>query len=60
VLSRADLEGLSPAGDDRDTRVMDARISRLRARFGAGAGHKVIETVRGEGYRFALPVQPLA
>jgi DNA-binding response OmpR family regulator len=59
VLSRADLESLAPAEGQVDARVMDVRISRLRARFGAAGGRKVIETVRGEGYRFALPVQPL-
>jgi two-component system OmpR family response regulator len=59
VLSRADLESLSPVEGGLSARVMDVRISRLRSRFGEVGGHDVIETVRGEGYRFALPVQPL-
>jgi two-component system OmpR family response regulator len=60
ILSRDDLKNLASAAEAvLDARVMDVRISRLRARFGRGSGHKVIETVRGEGYRFALPVRAL-
>jgi two-component system OmpR family response regulator len=60
VLSREELESLSPAAEDGlDARVLDVRISRLRARFGVHGGGQIIETVRGEGYRLALPVQPL-
>ncbi|WP_293375513.1 response regulator transcription factor [Phenylobacterium sp.] len=58
VLSRETLESLWSSSDRaHDPRVLDVRIARLRARFTRAGGRDFIETVRGEGYRFASPVQ---
>jgi two-component system OmpR family response regulator len=58
VLSRTALEGLWSSSDRaHDVRVLDVRIARLRARFTHAGGRDFIQTVRGEGYRFASPVR---
>jgi two-component system OmpR family response regulator len=60
VLGRAALQSSSsPCPRALDGRVMDVRIARLRARFTRAGGPDFIQTVRGEGYRFASPVQTL-
>ncbi|WP_293366138.1 response regulator transcription factor [Phenylobacterium sp.] len=58
VLSRAVLQSLSSLSERAlNGRVMDVRIARLRARFTRAGGPDFIQTVRGEGYLFASPVQ---
>lgn len=48
----SDRRGANPGG-----RAIDILISRLRAKLGDDKGeHRLIETVRGRGYRFAAPV----
>jgi two-component system, OmpR family, response regulator len=60
LLSRAALQSLSSLSErPLDGRVMDVRVARLRARFHREGGPEFIRTVRGEGYLFASPVQPL-
>jgi two-component system, OmpR family, response regulator len=60
LLSREALRIASSAFDRAlDARVMDVRIARLRARFARAGGPDFIETVRGQGYVFARPVQTL-
>jgi two-component system OmpR family response regulator len=57
VLSRPVLQNAS-SGSERtlEGRVMDVRVARLRARFTNAGGPDFIQTVRGEGYRFASAV----
>jgi DNA-binding response OmpR family regulator len=60
LIPRDDLQRLSSLTQKAvDARVMDVRIARLRARFSQGGGPAFIQTVRGEGYLFASPVQTL-
>jgi two-component system, OmpR family, response regulator len=60
LLSRAALQRLSSLSEQvLDVRVMDVRIARLRARFTRAGCPDFIQTVRGEGYLFATPVQTL-
>lgn len=59
VLSRDQLMGLT-RGDDSEPfdRVIDLAISRLRRKLGQAShgGEALIQTLRGEGYRFAATV----
>lgn len=58
ILSRDQLLDLArgPAAETFD-RAIDVQVSRLRKKLDDGAGADVIETVRGEGYRFAAEVR---
>ena len=58
VLSRERLVELTgAAGGDVGPRSVDLAVSRLRQKLGDGAHHGgLIETVRGEGYRFRAQV----
>lgn len=58
VLSRNQLLDLArgPAADSFD-RAVDLQVSRLRRRLEGGGGAELIETVRGEGYRFTAAVR---
>jgi len=59
ILTRDQLLDLAhgPTSDAFD-RAVDVQISRLRKKLDDGSGRDVIETVRGEGYRLAVPVRP--
>lgn len=48
------LDLLDETGADTFDRTIDLAVSRLRRKLGPAAG--LIETVRGEGYRFVAPV----
>lgn len=55
LLSRDQLlDLLDENGADAFDRSIDLAVSRLRRKLGSAA--RFIETVRGEGYRFAIPV----
>jgi two-component system, OmpR family, response regulator len=56
LLSRDQLlDLLDEHGADAFDRTIDLAVSRLRRKLGSAAGF--IETVRGEGYRLAVPVR---
>jgi two-component system OmpR family response regulator len=56
LLSRDQLlDLLHENGGDTFDRTIDLAVSRLRRKLGPAA--RFIETVRGEGYRFAVPVR---
>lgn len=55
LLSREQLlDLLDETGADSFDRTIDLAVSRLRRKLGPAAAF--IETVRGEGYRLAVPV----
>ena len=58
VLSRNQLLDLArgPTAETYD-RAVDLQVSRLRRRLEERGGGELIETVRGEGYRFTAPVR---
>ena len=43
---------------DPQTNVIDVQVSRLRAKLSAAGEPPLIQTVRGVGYRLALPDAP--
>jgi two-component system response regulator PhoP len=45
---------LYPAGEDRDSNVLEVLIGRLRRKLDPEGALAPIETVRGRGYRFTL------
>ncbi len=56
LVSKADLtEHIYQQDFDRDTNVLEVFIGRLRKKLDPETQIKPIETVRGRGYRFALP-----
>jgi two-component system OmpR family response regulator len=58
LLSRDQLLDLSRGGDVGPyDRAVDLAVSRLRRKLDAGGGGALIETVRGEGYRFLPTVR---
>jgi two-component system OmpR family response regulator len=58
LLSRDQLLDLSRGGDVGPyDRAVDLAVSRLRRKLAADGGGALIETVRGEGYRFVPPVR---
>ena len=59
ILSRDQLLELArgPATEAFD-RAIDVQISRLRKKLDDGSGAEIIETIRGEGYRFAAEARP--
>jgi two-component system OmpR family response regulator len=58
LLSRDQLLDLSRGGDVAPyDRAVDLAVSRLRRKLDADGGVALIETVRGEGYRFLPPVR---
>ncbi|HEX8466936.1 MAG TPA: response regulator [Allosphingosinicella sp.] len=58
LLSRDRLLDLSRGGDVGPyDRAVDLAVSRLRRKLDEGGGTALIETVRGEGYRFLPPVR---
>ena len=55
VVSKEELSDyLYPHDDDRDSNVIEVFIGRLRKKLDAGDGSKIIETLRGRGYRFRM------
>jgi two-component system OmpR family response regulator len=60
VLTRDQLLDLArgPSAEAFD-RAIDVQISRLRRKLEDGSGAELIQTVRGEGYRFACKVRRL-
>lgn len=48
-------------GSDADVfdRAIDVQISRLRRKLDDGSGLEMIQTLRGEGYRFDVKVEPI-
>jgi two-component system OmpR family response regulator len=58
VLSRNQLMDLARGLDSEIyDRAVDLQVSRLRRKLEQGGGGDLIETVRGEGYRFTNPVR---
>ena len=56
LVSRADLtEHIYQQDFDRDSNVLEVFIGRLRRKLDPDGVLKPIETVRGRGYRFAIP-----
>ena len=56
LVSKADLtEHIYQQDFDRDSNVLEVFIGRLRRKLDADGTLKPIETVRGRGYRFAIP-----
>jgi two-component system response regulator PhoP len=56
LVSKADLtEHIYQQDFDRDSNVLEVFIGRLRRKLDPEASLKPIETVRGRGYRFAIP-----
>ena len=56
LVSKADLtEHIYQQDFDRDSNVLEVFIGRLRKKLDPDAALKPIETVRGRGYRFAIP-----
>lgn len=58
LLSRDQLlEAVRGADSDVFDRAMDVQISRLRKKLDDGSGLEMIQTLRGEGYRFEVKVE---
>ena len=56
LVSKADLtEHIYQQDFDRDSNVLEVFIGRLRKKLDPDGAMKPIETVRGRGYRFAIP-----
>src|SRR3546814_14454950 len=56
LVSKADLtEHIYQQDFDRDSNVLEVFIARLRKKLDPDGTPKPIETVRGRGYRFAIP-----
>jgi len=56
LVSKADLtEHIYQQDFDRDSNVLEVFIGRLRKKLDPDGALKPIETVRGRGYRFAIP-----
>ena len=56
LVSKADLtEHIYQQDFDRDSNVLEVFIGRLRKKLDPDGTLKPIETVRGRGYRFAIP-----
>src|SRR4029079_9620666 len=56
LVSKADLtEHIYQQDFDRDSNVLEVFIGRLRRKLDPDNALKPIETVRGRGYRFAIP-----
>ena len=56
LVSKADLtEHIYQQDFDRDSNVLEVFIGRLRRKLDPDSALKPIETVRGRGYRFAIP-----
>ena len=56
VLSKAQItEALYDQDFERDSNVIEVFIGRLRRKLDPHGAYKPIETLRGRGYRLALP-----
>jgi two-component system response regulator PhoP len=56
VISKTELtERLYDQDFERDSNVIEVFIGRLRRKLDPDSALKPIETVRGRGYRFAIP-----
>ena len=56
LVSKSDLtEHIYQQDFDRDSNVLEVFIGRLRKKLDPDGSLKPIETVRGRGYRFAIP-----
>jgi two-component system, OmpR family, response regulator PhoP len=56
VVSKTDIvEHLYPDDEDRDSNVIEVFVGRLRRKLDRDDTLNPIETLRGQGYRFALP-----
>ncbi len=59
VVSKSELaDYLYPHDEDRDSNVIEVMVGRLRRKIDPNSELKPIETLRGRGYRFALPLEP--
>lgn len=57
VVSKGELtDYLYPHDEDRDSNVIEVMVGRLRRKLDPQGELKPIETLRGRGYRFALPI----
>ncbi len=57
VISRNTLlDYIYPDGDYKESNVLDVCISRLRSKLDPTGERKIIETIRGAGYRFNAPL----
>lgn len=58
VVAKSELtDYLYPHDEDRDSNVIEVMVGRLRRKLDPQGHLKPIETLRGRGYRFALPVE---
>lgn len=59
LVSKSDLtEHIYEQDFDRDSNVIEVFVGRLRKKLDVDGSMKPIETVRGRGYRFAIPRTP--
>jgi two-component system OmpR family response regulator len=59
IVSRAELlRHVCNLSIDPGTNVIDVHLFRLRTKLGEGGGARLIETVRGQGYRIAMSDGP--
>jgi len=57
VISKAEItEHIYDQDFDRDSNVIEVFIGRLRKKLDPNAHYKPIETLRGRGYRFSIPL----
>jgi len=57
VISKTEItEHIYDQDFDRDSNVIEVFIGRLRKKLDPNEKHKPIETLRGRGYRFAIPL----
>jgi len=58
VISKTELtEHIYDQDFDRDSNVIEVFVGRLRKKLDPNDEHKPIETLRGRGYRFSIPLK---
>jgi len=59
VISKDELaDHLYPHDEERDSNVLEVLVGRLRRKLDPDGAAAPIETLRGRGYRFAIPEDP--
>ena len=57
VMSKTEItEHLYDQDFDRDSNVIEVFVGRLRKKLDPGDRYRPIETLRGRGYRFSIPL----
>jgi two-component system response regulator PhoP len=57
VISKTEItEHIYDQDFDRDSNVIEVFVGRLRKKLDPNDQHKPIETLRGRGYRFSIPL----